>query len=106
MCDLCRHKRIKCEWLDNEEPGPAPLPESVKTGPPSQSRRGTKRKRPTAEKPPIPEEVTGNSNYVTQGTVPFVALAPSSISSAGAGCSTSKGKSIFKLISSWVLGLR
>ena len=50
MCDLCRHKRIKCELEADEEDtdrGSSPAP--PKAGATPQARRGTRRKKPAAK---------------------------------------------------------
>ena len=50
MCDLCRHKRIKCEWVaDEEESDRGSSPAPTKAGPTPAARRGARRKKPAAK---------------------------------------------------------
>ena len=85
-------KRIRCEWPgedEDEERGSSPVPLS-KVGPPTQGRRGGRKKRPTAKVAPAGSQVT-----VDDSTVDVVD--PSDVGEgllAGVGTSMSKGSVI------------
>lgn len=88
MCDLCRHKRIKCELGADEEDsdrGSSPAPPKAGATP---ARRGTRRKKPAAK---VVEGEGARAAKEDGGGAAKRSVAFAS--SAGKGRATTQGKS-------------
>ena len=93
MCDMCRHKRIKCLWkADEDESERGSSPGLPKAGAVAQARRGARRKKPAAKVIEGEGKVPGQE-AVNVAEARSVTSAQASTTAGGKGAAATEGTS-------------